>query len=196
MSVLFYDTNADDFFTNTINSNMQQLYTIFEENIPKKHLQPWEILDLGCGSGRDSKYFISAGYKVTALDFSKILAQKASAYIGQEVIVKDMRQIDYLDKFIGIWACASLLHLTETEILATLQKCLAALKKDGVLFASFKYGESNYQKDGRSFTCFTQEKFLNLVETLNCPIQTFVTPDVCPERANEKWLNILLKKPR
>lgn len=196
MSVLFYDTNADDFFTNTINSNMQQLYTIFEENIPQEYPQPWEILDLGCGSGRDSKYFISAGYKVTALDFSKILAQKASAYIGQEVIVKDMRQIDYLDKFIGIWACASLLHLTETEILATLQKCLAALKKDGVLFASFKYGESNYQKDGRSFTCFTQEKFLNLVETLNCPIQTFVTSDVCPERANEKWLNILLKKPR
>ena len=196
MSILFYDKNADEFFTNTINSNMQQLYTIFEETIPKKHLQPWEILDLGCGSGRDSKYFISAGYKVTALDFSKILAQKASAYIGQEVIVKDMRQIEYLGKFVGIWACASLLHLTETEILATLQKCLIALKKDGALFASFKYGKSNYQKDGRSFTCFTQEKFLNLVETLNCPIQTFLTSDVCPERANEKWLNILLKNTR
>ena len=196
MSILFYDKNADEFFTNTINSNMQQLYTIFEETIPKKHLQPWEILDLGCGSGRDSKYFINAGYKVTALDFSKILAQKASAYIGQEVIVKDMSQIEYLGKFVGIWACASLLHLTETEILATLQKCLIALKKDGALFASFKYGKSNYQKDGRSFTCFTQEKFLNLVETLNCPIQTFLTSDVCPERANEKWLNILLKNTR
>ena len=173
MSILFYDKNADEFFTNTINSNMQQLYTIFEETIPKKHLQPWEILDLGCGSGRDSKYFISAGYKVTALDFSKILAQKASAYIGQEVIVKDMRQIEYLGKFVGIWACASLLHLTETEILATLQKCLIALKKDGALFASFKYGKSNYQKDGRSFTCFTQEKFLNLVETLNFRFKHF-----------------------
>ena len=192
MSVKFYNDNAENFFNNTINADMSTTYGLFEENLSSKN---GEILDLGCGSGRDSKYFIEKGYEVTALDLSPVLAAKASEYIGQEVVVGNMKDLDYVNKFIGIWACASLLHLSEDEILETLKKCHTALKNDGILYASFKYGENNYEKDGRSFTCFTKDKFLNLIDelTFQC-VNIFETGDVRPGRESERWLNVILKK--
>ena len=192
MSVKFYNDNAEEFFNNTVNADMSATYSLFEENLSDID---GEILDLGCGSGRDAKHFIDKGYKVTALDLSPVLAEKASKYIGQQVIIGDMKELDYKDRFIGIWACASLLHLTENEVLETIKRCHKALKKDGVLYASFKYGENNYEKDGRSFTCFTRDKFLNLIEGLDFYYRaTFETGDVRPGRENEKWLNVILKK--
>lgn len=192
MSVKFYNDNADSFFDNTVNADMSDTYNIFEENLSKKE---GEILDLGCGSGRDSKYFLEKGYKVIALDLSPTLAKKASDYIGQEVIVADMKTLDYNDKFIGIWACASLLHLTELEILETLKRCHKALKKHGVIYASFKLGECNYEKNDRSFTCFTKDKFLDLIKDLDFYYKaTFETGDVRVGRENERWLNVILRK--
>lgn len=192
MSVEFYNNNAEEFFNNTVNADMSATYSLFEENLSDID---GEILDLGCGSGRDAKHFIDKGYKVTALDLSPVLAKKASKYIGQQVIIGDMKDLDYNDRFIGIWACASLLHLTEDEVFETIKRCHKALKKDGVLYASFKYGENNYEKDGRNFTCFTRDKFLNLIEGLDFYYRaTFETSDVRPGRENEKWLNVILKK--
>lgn len=192
MSVKFYNNNAEDFFNNTVNADMSATYNIFEDNLLEKN---GEILDLGCGSGRDAKHFLDSGFSVTALDLSPILAKKASQFIGQDVIVADMKNLNFQDRFIGIWACASLLHLLEDEVLETIKRCHKALKKDGVLYASFKYGENSYEKDGRSFTCFTRDKFLNLIEGLDFYYRaTFETGDVRPRRENEKWLNVILKK--
>ena len=192
MSVKFYNDNAEDFFNNTVNADMSATYNIFEDNLLEKN---GEILDLGCGSGRDAKHFLDSGFSVIALDLSPILAKKASQFIGQEVIVADMKDLNFQDRFIGIWACASLLHLSEDEVLETIERCHKALRKDGVLYASFKYGENSYEKDGRSFTCFTKDKFLNLIDGLDFYYRaTFETGDVRPGRENEKWLNVILKK--
>ncbi|WP_410208642.1 class I SAM-dependent methyltransferase [Fusobacterium sp.] len=192
MSIKFYNDNAKIFFNNTVNANMENMYFIFELFLPSTS---GEILDLGCGSGRDSKHFLSKGFDVIAIDLSPALAQKATRYIGQEVIVADMRNLDFKNKFIGIWACASLLHLSEDDIYSTIKKCHIALKENGIFYASFKYGDKNYEKDERNFTCFTEEKFLNLIENLNYKVvDTFVTEDVRPDRKNEKWFNVILKK--
>ncbi|MGL5988170.1 class I SAM-dependent methyltransferase [Cetobacterium sp.] len=191
MSVKFYNENAIQFFNSTVNADMSYIYDVFEKSLSRKG----EILDLGCGSGRDSKHFLDKGYTIKAIDLSRELAAAASKYIGIEVLVSDMRTLDYSDRFIGIWASASLLHLTELEILETLKRCYKALKKNGVVYASFKIGEKNYEKDGRSFTVFTRKKFLDLIK--NCDYEsceTFETTDVRAEREGEKWLNVILKK--
>ncbi|MGL4868209.1 MAG: class I SAM-dependent methyltransferase [Cetobacterium sp.] len=192
MSVEFYNQNASDFFSTTVNADMSETIKIFIDNLSEK---TGEILDLGCGSGRDSKHFLQLGYKVTSIDLSPALAKKASQYIGQDVIVADMREIDFTDRFIGIWACASLLHLTEAEILETLKRCYKALKIDGTLYASFKLRENNYEKENRKFTCFTREKFLNLIKESEFYSKIiFETGDVRRLREGEIWLNIILKK--
>lgn len=191
MSINFYNENAENFFNDTVNASMKPTYDLFLRDMPSSG----EILDLGCGSGRDSKFFIDKGYTVTAIDLSKELAKKASKYIGQDVIVMDMKDIDYYDKFVGIWACASLLHLSENDILETLKKSFTALKNKGILYASFKLGEKNYEKNGRIFTCFNEEKFEKLIlEFRNYRLLTFETEDVRENRKNEKWFNIILQK--
>lgn len=191
MSIDYYNKNANNFFETTVNADMSKAYDIFEEKLIEKG----KILDLGCGSGRDSKYFLSKGYEVVAIDFSPVLAKLASCHIGQKVIVADMREINYCDEFVGIWACASFLHLSEDDIYKTLEKCYIALKKDGIIYLSFKYGENNYTKDGRTFTCFNENKFLPIINNLKFSnYEFFITDDVRENRHNEKWLNIILKK--
>jgi SAM-dependent methyltransferase len=187
----YYNKNAQEFFNQTVKADMSELYDIFFKNLPYNQ---GKILDLGCGSGRDSKYFLESGFEVVALDISEELGKRASEYIGQKVIIQDMRELNYQDEFIGVWACASLLHLDEDEIVETLRKIFKSLKRDGIIYISFKYGDKNYEKDGRKFTCFTYEKFIKLgKEFENKILQWFTTEDVRADRKNEKWFNIVLK---
>ena len=187
----YYNKNAQEFFNQTVKADMSELYDIFLKNLP---CNEGKILDLGCGSGRDSKYFLDSGFEVVAMDISEELGKRASEYIGQKVIIQDMRELNYQDEFIGIWACASLLHLDEDEIIETLRKIFKSLKRDGIVYISFKYGDKNYEKDGRKFSCFTYEKFIKIgKEFENKILQWFITEDVRADRKNEKWVNIVLK---
>lgn len=187
----YYNKNAQEFFNQTVKANMSELYDIFLKNLP---CNKGKILDLGCGSGRDSKYFLDSGFEVVAIDISEELGKRASEYIGQKVIIQDMRNLYYQDEFIGVWACASLLHLDEDEIVETLRKMFKSLKRDGIVYISFKYGDKNYEKDGRKFTCFTYEKFIKIGKEFESKIlQWFITEDVRVDRKNEKWFNVVLK---
>lgn len=192
----YYNINAEKFFQDTIDANMDEHYEKFLEQVEKNFgKEKIKILDLGCGSGRDSKFFIDRGYEVTSLDFSEELARKASGYIGQEVIQKDMREMDFEDEFSGIWACASLLHIPFSEMEKMLKKCFVALKKNGILYASFKYGENDYEKNMREFTCFTEKKFRKLMEKTEFKeLEMKVSLDVRVGRESEKWLNVLLQR--
>ena len=162
-----------------------------------KYLNPHaHILDLGCGSGRDSKAFLQQGYKVTAMDGSQVLCQLASETIGQPVKCQLFSELDEINTYDAVWACASLLHLPTIELKQTLKKIEKALKDEGYFYASFKYGEFEGYRDERFFNDFTEESFkalLTEIPTLTI-IETEVTTDVIPGRENVSWLNIILKK--
>lgn len=162
-----------------------------------KYLQPnAHILDLGCGSGRDSKGFLQNGYKVTAVDGSKELCKIASKNIGQDVICQLFNELDAVNEFDGVWACASLLHLPTNELKQTLKRVEKALKKDGYFYASFKYGDFEGERDGRYFNDFTEVSFSTLLKEFpNLELQEVeVTTDVIPGRENVSWLNVIMKK--
>ena len=138
-SIEFYNNNADNFFDSTFNVDMSELYQEFIPYLDKNS----QVLDAGCGSGRDSKYFIEHGYEVTAFDASPPLVKLASKIINLDIKCMAFEDIKWEGKFSGIWACASLLHLEDDELKRTFQKLFKSLKKGGALYCSFKYGEIN-----------------------------------------------------
>ena len=77
----FYNQNADDFISRTVIADMESARTRFTACLPPNA----SILDFGCGSGRDTKSFLDAGYRVDAMDGSQALCEKASAYTGIQV---------------------------------------------------------------------------------------------------------------
>lgn len=154
-----------------------------------------KILDLGCGSGRDTKYFLEHGYRVDAIDGSAELCALASEYTGIPVKCQLFQELDASEVYDGIWACSSLLHLSYGELDEVLYRIEKALKPQGILYMSFKYGVFEGERNGRYFLDFTEEKLEQLLKkhTSLQQLRNFLTEDVRPDR-EERWLNLFLKK--
>ena len=155
------------------------------------------ILDFGCGSGRDAKAFLDMGYRVDAIDGSEELCRIASDITGITVCRKLFSELDECGKYDGIWACASILHLPKEELKSVFGNMLRAVKTGGYIYASFKYGEFEGYRNERYFTDFTEDtfgKFISDIKAIRI-IEKWVTSDVRPGRGDEKWLNLILKKP-
>lgn len=189
----YYQNNADAFAANTVDVSMDEIRTMFLDELPKGAY----ILDLGCGSGRDAKAFLEMGCRVDAADGSQELCKKASALTGLPVKCMLFGELDAVHVYDGIWACASILHLPKHELAEVLCKIAAALKAGGVLYTSFKYGDFEGMRNGRYFTDFTEDSLKAFWEE-NVPlalVETWRTSDVRPGREKEQWINLLAVKP-
>jgi hypothetical protein len=106
------------------------------------------------------------------------------------------QDLDAENEYDGIWACASILHLPRTELANVLAKITFALKNDGVLYTSFKYGTFEGMRGGRYFTDFTEETlrdFWNGVKRLEI-FDLWFTQDVRPGREEERWIDLLARR--
>lgn len=188
----YYDSHADEFFKSTINVE----FVTIQEHFLVKLQKGSYILDFGCGSGRDTKYFLEQGYKVDALDGSKELCKLASEYTQIEVKNILFQELSEVEKYDGIWACSSILHLPVDELTKVMGKMTVALKEKGIIYTSFKYGIFAGERNGRFFTDMTEDKWVNFlsgIEDLEIEEQ-WITSDVRPGRGEEKWLNLILRK--
>ena len=188
----YYNSNATDFFTSTVNADMSAQYERFE-----KYLQAGaSILDCGCGSGRDTKYFLEKGYKVTAIDGSEELCKRASELTGINVRKLYFQDVDYINEFDGIWACASLLHVDIKELPDVFLKLCRALKEGGILYVSFKYGEFSGERNGRLFTDLNDESFGKMIDDIPgfSILEKGLSSDVRPGREEENWLNAIVRR--
>ena len=191
-TIQYYDKNAEDFIGGTVAVDFRATQTRFSSKLKDDA----HILDFGCGSGRDTKYFLSQGYQVSAIDGSVELCKRASEYTGVPVKHMMFQELDEDQVYDGIWACSSILHLPLAELKNVFHRIKAALKKDGILYTSFKYGDYEGERNGRYFTDMTESKFsdfLKEIQGLELEEQ-WVTSDVRPGRGDEKWLNIILRK--
>lgn len=188
----YYDMNAKKFVEGTVSVDFVATQNKFLDKLPVNA----SILDFGCGSGRDTKYFLDHGMNVEAIDGSKVLCKMASEYTGIEVKQMIFQELDDIEKYDGIWACSSILHLSKFELLSVLKKMIVALKDNGIIYTSFKYGEFEGNRNDRYFTDFTIDSFKNFIKNVdNISIEEYwITDDVRPGRETEKWLNLLLRK--
>lgn len=195
----YYQRNAKDFFSQTINVDMQNVYQPFLEYLPKPHLaNQQKILDVGCGSGRDSVFFANQGFEVIAIDGSKSLielAQQTDTRIDWQCLRFDeIAKQSWQNQFTGIWACASLLHMPFDDLTKLLNDLIRCLKSDGILYASFKYGDSEREKDGRFFCDINEQRWQLIGEQLDSAkaLKLWQTVDNRMDK-RDIWWNVLLK---
>lgn len=191
-TLTYYNQNAPDFIHTTQTVDFHEIQALFLSYLPDKS----RILDLGCGSGRDAKYFMEQGYQVEATDGSEELCRAAEKYLGIAVKQQLFLDLDDIECYDGIWACASILHLKKAELPVMLGKIRAALKKNGICYTSFKYGTFEGMRKGRYFTDLTEESFSELAAQVN-GLKTeklWLTDDVRKDRGSEQWLNIIFRK--
>ena len=192
MSFKYYDEHADKFFNDTVHVNMNEFYEAFLPLVKKKG----RILDIGCGSGRDIKAFLERGFDVVGFDASDEMVKKARQLTKGVVLKAKFADVAWEDEFDGLWACASLLHVPVNNIPHVLQKLWRTLRKSSPFFMSFKYGDRQYEKDGRIFQNFTEktiEPILTNIEDLNLR-KMWRTVDKRKNRSDEFWLNIIVDK--
>ena len=191
-TLLYYNTNTSSFVESTQSVQMTEAWSRFTSKLSKGSL----ILDFGCGSGRDTKYFLEHGYNVDAIDGSEELCKSASSFTGIEVRNELFTDLCEVEKYDAVWACSSILHASSKELEVIIKKIWTSLKENGILYTSFKYGDFEGERNGRYFTDFTEETFAELLEKSADfeIIETWITGDVRPGRESEKWLNVLLKK--
>ena len=194
----YYNRNAGSFTSTTVDVEFTDIQDWF-----LRYLEPGAlILDFGCGSGRDSRYFLSKGFRVEACDGSEEMVRAASKTAGIPVRKMLFEELDEKGRYDGIFACASILHVPFEGLPDILARMERALKNDGAIYVSFKYGSFEGERNGRYFTDMTMDR---LQERLAAAAGKYggkglqvassrITGDVRPGRENEKWLNVILRK--
>ncbi|MEY6433794.1 methyltransferase domain-containing protein [Thioalkalicoccus limnaeus] len=187
----YYDQHAAAFFADTIDVDMSPLQEHFLRLLPDRA----RILDAGCGSGRDAKCFADRGYRVTAFDASPKLVALAASHLGQPVHCLRFQDLSWEHEFDGIWASASLLHVPIAELPDVLRRLTRALKRPGVLYASFKYGQGEREHRGRRFTDLDEPGLAALLRHVPDlePVRIWSSTDRRPGREAERWLNTILR---
>lgn len=191
-TIRYYDENVDDYILKTRGVDMTPQWQAFTSLLP----DGGHILDLGCGSGRDSRYFLDKGFLVSAVDPSPALAAAAEKYLGQPVGVHGAQQVCDENKYDGIWACASLIHVPGRQLPETLVKLATALKPSGILYISYKMAATDDQDEiGCYINRISQTDLIRLLEELPSVSisKRWLTVSAIPG-SEDKWLNILCQK--
>lgn len=189
----YYNKNAKLYFEQTVEGDLKENYDKFLSKIAKKSY----ILDFGCGSGRDSKYFMEKGYKVKAIDGSIEMCKLASEYINQNVECMKFDELNEENTYDAIWACSSILHVEKKKLPSILSKMIRALKPNGVIFTAFKKGDGYEIKEGKYYNFLTKEELEQILNNINQNIKIidyFETLSSTKRPEKVIWSNYILQK--
>ena len=190
-TIEYYNATAKDYFERTFSLEMSSIYERFI-----KYLKAGSyICDLGCGSGRDSKYFLSQGFTVMPIDGSLEMCRLASNFLGQKIICQKFDEISYKNEFDAIWACSSLLHIQKSRLSYIMEKLIQAAKDSAVIYFCVKIGNSERIIDGALFSDYKQDEMLSFIskhKSLQL-IEIWISDDVRNQHERPQWLNIIVK---
>ncbi len=186
MTLDFYDSDPEGYFDRTFGADKSAIRERFA-----RHLEEGaEVLDLGCGSGRDSLAFREMGFRVTSVDGSEGMCRVARERAGLEVRHLLFSELDYIGRFDGVWACASLLHVRSEEILGILSLVRRSLKSGGVFYCCFKQGGFEGVRDGRWYTDMTEASLSGLLESAGFePLDVWTS-----EGSGFRWTNSVSRR--
>lgn len=190
----YYNQNAKQYFEQTLVADLQIIYDKFLNELPENAY----ILDLGCGSGRDSKYFIDNGYKVKATDGSIEMCKLASEYLNQKVECMKFEELNDIKAYDGIWMCTSIVHVEKEKLQSILTKIFNALKEQGVLYISFKIGKGYQIKENKYYNFLTEKELIEILNKLDIKVKIIEYFETLPCTKREQkdiiWGNFIIKK--
>ena len=124
-----------------------------------------KILDLGCGAGHDSLYFVSKEFSVTALDASQKILETIPKHPNIEIINSDFISFKNKIKFSGIWSSFSLQHIKKKYLLSTLQFLEKHLLQEGAFYIGIHEGNKEVRDSLGRYYCYYQK--VEILENLN-----------------------------
>lgn len=191
----YYNSNAKEFYNQTVFADFERIYKKVFMFLPKHSY----ILDFGCGSGRDSKYFMDRGYFVKPCDGSIEMCKLASKYLNRKVICMDFLDLNEVNTYDCIWACSSILHVEDDHLLEVFNKMIDALKVGGIIYTSFKVGEGYMIKEGKYYRFLTKKEMIQLLEKTGKSVKLIDYFENEPlarrtSNSNETWGNYIIQK--
>ena len=189
-TVTYYDEHAMQYFERTSKVAFDALYEEFIRYVP----EGGRIMDLGCGSGRDVKWFRDHGYEACGLDASERLVRIARDKMDIPVEVGSIEDWIVDEPFDGIWCCASLMHLDDICFERFLSNLKYNLRSGGALFISVKEGiETGFDESGRYFRDFNEESLRALFsKDRGLKIEKIWYTDDKMQRTSFRWLNAVI----
>lgn len=163
LTLRHYQHNAEAFWQGTKDHDVAQNYAAFLAPLPID--KALDILDLGCGPGRDVHYFKSLGHQPIGLDGCEAFCAMARRLTGCEILHQNFLNLNLAkQRFDGIFANASLFHVPSRELPRVLKILHATLKPGGILFSSNPRGTDEEgwsgQRYGHFMTFETSKKYL------------------------------------
>jgi SAM-dependent methyltransferase len=186
----YYDNNASEYCSSVNGADMTAYYTRFLKYVPKGG----SIIDLGCGSGRDLKYFRDNGYDAQGLDASQQLCVLAHEYSGCPVQCTDFLSWKPERKFDAFWANASMLHLTDKDIITFFEEKPRYLEDNGIIYMSMKTGiMQGDDEKGRYFTPFTENLLEGIIKVSGLRIIDRWGSSDALGRSDTRWVSVIFR---
>lgn len=192
-TLAYYRDNAEKYVSDTVgNVQHQEVRQQFLSLLQRNSL----ILDLGCGSGRDSRFFLEQGHRVEAVDGVAEIAEQAEQCIGQPVRIQKAEELSEKKIYDGVWACASLVHIPKSRIHDTFSRVINSLRENGIWYMSFKYGAVTIvDEQNRYFNNYTTEGMKSLLERFpRMQLIDIDTSSATLRGTKQTWLNVIVKK--
>jgi SAM-dependent methyltransferase len=188
-----YDANALSFWQGTKDHDVTQNYQALLSQFPVG--QTLDILDFGCGPGRDLSYFKSLGHRPIGLDGSHAFCTMARANTGCQVLHQHFLSLALPHhRFDGIFANASLFHVPGQELPRVLEQLHNALRPGGILFSSNPRGNSEGWSGQRYGHFMEFEASRAYLEAAGFTVlEHYYRPKGAP-RAGQPWLAIVSQK--
>lgn len=189
----YYNRNADAYYWATVAVDLDAVRKQFASYLPPEA----RVIDLGCGSGRDVMAFADMGHDAVGLDASAELVRLAKERLEINAMTGDMVQWKATEPYDGIWACASLIHLTDTERKKFFGNLESNLKKGGVIFISVREGiGTGPDHEGRYMNDCSEAELRAALEAAGCEILDVRRTSDAMDRSSVHWLNVYARKTR
>jgi cyclopropane fatty-acyl-phospholipid synthase-like methyltransferase len=158
------------------------------------------LIELGAGTGHDSKFFVDNGFGVMAVDLSYEMV-KLCREKGINAIEMDFYDISSIgQKFDCVWSMNSLLHVPKQDLHMVLHNINNVLNNGGLFFMGV-YGGSDFENNflnepdqtPRFFSRFSKEKLTEALQRVFDIVQ-FEQIDIGIPGSGWEFQSIIMRK--